>query len=70
MANGSAWASHLLIACLHTEEDDVGSSTGQASLQVRLAPNLLRLGIVVIQHLHRVLEESPFDLPKRVGKKV
>lgn len=53
---------HLLISRLHAEEDEVRRGAGQAALQVRLAPDFLRLCVKGVQRLHGVLEQRPLDL--------
>lgn len=52
----------LLVSGLHAEEDEVRRSAGQTSLQVGLASDLLGLGVVVVQGLHRVLKQSSLNL--------
>lgn len=58
---------HLLIVRLHAEEDEVGSGTGQAPLQVGAAPNLLRLSVEAVKSFHGFLEELPFNLEQKLG---
>lgn len=57
----------LLIARLHTEEDEVRRSAGETPLQIGLASYLFRLCVVVIQRLHSVLKQSPFNLETASG---
>lgn len=59
----------LLIARLHAEEDEVCCSAGETPLQIGLAPYLFRLCVVVIQRLHSVLKQSPFNLETASGWK-
>lgn len=40
----------------HTQEDGVRREAGQAALNVRLAPQLLRLSVQVVQRPQRLLE--------------
>lgn len=60
----------LLITCLHAEEDEIGGGAGQTPLQVGLASYLFCFCVVVVQRLHCVLKQSPFNLvtSSRVGK--
>ena len=53
---------YLLVVGLHAEEDGVGGEAGQAPLQVRLPPQLLRLGVQVVERAHRLLKLRLFDL--------
>lgn len=57
----------LLIARLHTEEDEVCRSAGETPLQIGLASYLFRLCVVVIQRLHSVLKQCPFNLETASG---
>lgn len=56
----------LLIARLHAEEDEIRCSAGQTSLQVGLASDLFGLCIIVIERLHRVLEQCPLNLETHI----
>lgn len=55
-------APNLLIAGLHAEEDEVGCSTGQTSLQVGAAPYFLSLRIEVVEGLHSFFKKLPLNL--------
>lgn len=47
----------LLIVGLHAEEDEVGSGTRQAALEVGTAPNLLCFCVKAVESLHSLLKE-------------
>lgn len=52
----AAAETHLLVVSFHTQEDGVRREAGQAAFDVRLAPQLLRLSVQVVQRPHRLLK--------------
>ena len=59
---------YLLVVGLHAEEHGVGGEAGQAALQIGLTPQLLRLGIQVVQCAHRLLKLRLVDLEPRTAQ--
>lgn len=53
---------YLFIACLHAQENDVGRSTSQTALEIRLTADLLSLGVKAVQRFYRFFKQAPFDL--------